>query len=193
MSYGAKLTVTVLLLTLLTGLGAADYLFSGDEYASITPPPPPASEPGLNGGVAKAQARSVEELLAEAGLEAKRPGEETLLEQVSDRDVESVVVLSNGDRAGAVAWIESPRVKSLFIALKDALLPSFSDQMRDLHDETVQPNAGPVVNTLSFTDPGLSEERIVFVRVRERLYEFHIAEGKEEPMEELIRMVSSGA
>ncbi len=100
--------------------------------------------------------------------------------------VETRVLLMNGDRAGLIAWIETPDVKQVFMVLKDSLAALFSTQVRDLLDEMQSPPGSPPRNFLTFLDPALSEERFVFVRIRERLYEFHIAPGKEEVMYQLV-------
>ena len=48
----------------------------------------------------------------------------------------------------------------------------------------------PTRNLLTFLDPGLSSERIVFVRVRERLYELHVAPGKDDVLFELVEALT---
>jgi hypothetical protein len=104
--------------------------------------------------------------------------------------VTGAILLKDGDRAGLLAWSDSPNVKLYFMALKEALHKSFSPAVKDLVDETQRQEGKPVRNFLSFLDTGISEERIVFVRVRERLYEMHIAEGRDELMFGLLDRVT---
>jgi len=106
---------------------------------------------------------------------------------VSDTSqVTTRVLLFNGDRAGLLSWIETPNVKEVFMALKESLSTLFSPDVRDLLDEVQSPEGKPPRNFLTFLDPSLSEERFVFVRIRERLYEFHISPGKDEMMYQLV-------
>ncbi len=63
--------------------------------------------------------------------------------------------------------------------------------MTDLKDETLRSDTGLVRNYLTFLDPSLSTERLIFVRVRERLYEFHVVTGKEEVMNILIQSLTT--
>lgn len=188
MSTQSKVIITLALLLMLGGLGTADYLYSGEQYAGLLVQ---SDEETINeggDGVKKNPGPMVEKVLTELQLQSSESNDLTLLAQVvkDGTPIESRTVLQEGDRAGTVTWVESPRVKDIFIALKEALLTAFSPQVRDLKDQTLQEADAPVRNLLTFIDPALSEERIVFVRVRERLYEFHITEGKEDPMNALI-------
>jgi hypothetical protein len=100
------------------------------------------------------------------------------------------VLLMDGDRAGLLAWIETPSVKQVFLVLKESLHILFTPEVRDLLDE-VQTTPGKAPrNFLTFRDPGISEERLVFVRVRERLFEFHIAPLKEDAIYKLVEALS---
>lgn len=193
-----KLIVTLALLLFLGGLGAADYLYRGNEYvASVggdggqpTDRHPADLPPGA---VAKNTGPSVEQVIAQEGLSAGESADLSLLGQVvtDGTPVRTITLLHDGDRAGSVIWVETGRVKDHFIALKDALINSFSPEMRDLRDETVTEPGKPVRNVLTFTDPALSEERIVFVRVRERLFEFHVAKEKEATMNAFIEALTT--
>jgi len=190
-----KLIVTMTLLLLLSGLGAADYYYSGNEYSAQlngdegdTNGTPQVDATLPPGAVAKNNGPEVATVIGAEGLTTSESSDLSLLSQVvtGEASVESLAVLSEGDRAGSVTWVQTGDVKTIFISLKEALLSSFSSEVRDLRDETVQEAGKPVRNILTFFDPSLSEERIVFVRVRERLYEFHIATGKEETMNGVI-------
>lgn len=99
---------------------------------------------------------------------------------------EQRVLMHKGDRAGSIAWVSSPNVKRYYLSLKDLLHVSFTPKVRDLVDETQRRENRPTRNLLTFMDEGLLPERVVFVRVRERLFELHIAEGKSESIFDLI-------
>jgi len=113
-----------------------------------------------------------------------------MLTQVVKQPVQTLTLLQNGDRTGSVTWIDSGDVKTYFISLKEGLLAAFSPKVQDLNDETVEGDNQPVRNILTFYDPALSEERLTFVRVRERLYEFHTVLGKEQQMTAVINALT---
>lgn len=171
----AKIVTTALLLVGLAGIGAADYLFAGDEYAADLTGGGSASSVAVtgSGGVAKAGEPDVVSTMATLGLQTQPSEDLTFLAQVSgDAPVDSMAILLNGDRVGSVSWIDGD-AKAAFITLKEALLSAFSDKVSDLSDRTYQEEGKPTRNVLTFRDPALSEETLTFVRVRERLYEFH--------------------
>lgn len=189
MSNRLKLIITGVLLLVLAGMASADYLMTGTSLPArlamngeeTTDAPKNDTTP-----VAKSSGPAVQTVLTEAGLEVTASEEPTFLSQIIKKGLTSVTVLKDGDRAGSITWSESPDVKDSFIALKDGLLESFSAGLRDLKDTTEQEPGHPVRNILRFTDPALSDEELVFVRVRERLFEFHIAPGSEDTMNALI-------
>lgn len=174
MKTSTKIITTVLLLVALTGVGAADYYFAGREYAaSLTGTEP---TPGTDTGVAKAEGPDVQQTLASMNLITQASEDLTFLAQVSnDQTVKTFVVLQGNDRVGSVSWIDGG-AKQAFIALKSALLSAFSAKVENLSDKTYQDAGLPTRNVLTFRDPALSEETLTFVRVRERLYEFHTAD-----------------
>ena len=100
------------------------------------------------------------------------------------------VLLMNNDRAALFAWIENDDVKTIFSALKQALQEQFSPKLKDLIDETHPQDNGPPVDVLSFTDPAISPEKVLFLRVRTRLYEFHIAEKSQAAVDQLVAALS---
>lgn len=169
-----KAITTLTLVLLMGGFLTADYLHRNTVSGNVT-----------NGGVMKAEAADVRETAESMGLELSTASEPTFLGQIEGTDG-SFVVLHNGDRAGSVTWIDSPNVKTQFITLKDALLESFSPDLQDLKDVTEQEAGKPVRNMLSFRDSSLSEDMLVFIRVRERLLEFHVTAGGEDTMNALI-------
>jgi hypothetical protein len=191
MSNRTKLIVTAVLLLVLAGMAGIDYWMTGTSLSArlaLTGEELPENTENKpeNTPVAKSSGPAVKTVMSEAGLEVTASDEPTFLSQIINEGLTSVTVLKDGDRAGSVTWIESPDVKDEFIALKDGLLESFSAGLHDLKDTTEQEPNRPVRNVLRFTDPALSDEELVFVRVRERLFEFHLAPGSEETMNALI-------
>ncbi len=177
MTTRAKITTTALLLVGLAGIGVADYEFAGREYAAELLSR--TTQPENVGGVTKADEADVEAALTTLGFVLSASEDLTFLAQVSrDTLVSSFVILHNGDRIGSVSWIDGDAKKS-FIALKEALLSAFSANVQNLSDTTRQEPGHPTINTLTFSDPALSEETLTFIRIRERLYEFHTKKGAE--------------
>lgn len=140
-------------------------------------------------GIKKAMGPDVLLTLTKLGFEIEASDELTILRTVipaQEARVDTYVLLLDGDRAGLIAWTESSNVKNYFLALKEALHASFSPRVKDLLDETQRLPGKPPRNFLTFLDEGLSPERLVFLRVRERLYELRIAEGRDAEMFELM-------
>lgn len=127
------------------------------------------------------------ETLVSNDLKFNSTNEQFILDRViADDTVNTRVLLHDNDRAGAVAWVESPQVKQHYLVLKESLHTAFTSDVRDLLDETQRREGKPTRNLLTFIDTGLLPERVVFVRVRERLYEFHVADGGSELIFEVI-------
>ncbi len=125
--------------------------------------------------------------LALLGLAPIKTSEASLLELATQgASVETTVLLLNNDRAALFAWIENDNVKTIFSALKQALQEQFSPNLTDLLDETRTQDAGPPYDILSFTDLAISSEKVIFIRVRNRLYEFHVAENGEDAIVKLM-------
>lgn len=184
----------------LIGLATADVLLVEGVpemlATSNDPEIPPAfttTTGGTINGIVKITGPDVGATIAQVGFTAQDTTELSILRTVvpqQEATVHSQVLLKNGDRAGLIAWVESADVKDYYLALKEALHSSFSTQVRDLLDETQQQPGRPTRNLLTFLDPGLSSERIVFVRVRERLYELHVAPGKDDLLFELVEALT---
>lgn len=104
--------------------------------------------------------------------------------------VQTVVLLANNDRAALLSWVENDDVKTLFSLLKQTLQEQFSPKLSGLVDETRTQESGPPVDVLSFVDPAISPEKILFVRIRNRLYEFHIAAKGEDAIDRLVAELS---
>lgn len=140
----------------------------------------------------KASGINVENVLAKLQLVTQETNEASflLLTAPDKSKVKTYVLLRNNDRAFLFSWMESDDVKSIFAGLKQALQEQFSGKVTDLVDETRTPAGGPLVDYLTFVDPALSAERIVFLRVRTRLYELHVAENGDALLEQLIAELS---
>lgn len=201
MTEKVKITTGVLLIMLL--LGAADvFVLEGSPgYQMVaqtdTGPEPiidrtssSSSEPSTppSGGVRKNDGPNVEKTLGLRGFSITDTSGKIILDSVvtGGDTVESKALLLDNDRAGAIAWVSSPDVKKHYLVLKEALHSAFTPEVQDLLDETQRRENHPTRNLLTFYDPGLLPERVVFVRVRERLYEFHVAEGASDEIFNLI-------
>lgn len=185
-----KLTTTLGLLAFLGGLGAVNYYATGDSplTGSVTQQ---SSQP--DGAVRKQVGPDVPSTIQTSGFIAAPSEDLSFLAQItgSGTRIDSLAIKKDTDWIGSVTWIDSPDAKTYFAALKEALLGAFSIDVADLKDETKQGGNQPVRNELSFYDPALSSERLRFVRVRERLYEFHLALGKEDVIEPLIEQLTT--
>ncbi len=129
--------------------------------------------------------------LASLQLTTAPANEQSLLSlSAQGAKVDTVVLLFRNDRAALFSWIESDDVKTIFSSLKLALQEQFSPEITGLTDTTQTPPNGPPVDILSFRDPAISPEIVLFIRVRNRLYEFHIAESGSEVISQLIGELS---
>lgn len=208
-----KILTSLGILVLIIALGAADAIlmegglpkpvlldepYAQTESSASSEPatrnPQPSSVEGESSsssvtGIKKAMGPDVLLTLTKLGFEIQASDELTILRTVipaQEAEVSTFVLLLNGDRSGLIAWTESANVKNYFLALKEALHASFSPRVKDLLDETQRLPGKPPRNFLTFLDEGLSPERLVFLRVRERLYEIRIAEGGDEAMFQLV-------
>ena len=181
-------------IALLIILGTTDAYFM--QHFTVFPeevtPPPTQDVLGTGDSVAKQSGPVVTEVLASLAVESQSMEEPSIIRRVipPEISVPSLILLKDGDRIGLLSWTETPQVKNFFLALKEALHESFSPGLSDLVDETHTRPGKPVRNFLTFKDPALSSERLVFIRVRERLYEFHIAEGKDDVMLQVIEALT---
>ena len=200
-----KMKVTAGVLTLMLLLFIADAtliegmpkeaqaeVISIDTQPTTPPPtksPTPNTPPATGGGVRKATGPDVLEALVKNSFTFDNTRERFVLTKVLEGNTDTVTtkaLLIDGDRAGAIAWIGSPNVKKHYLVLKEALHSAFTPEVKDLLDETQRRENHHTRNLLTFFDPGILPERVVFVRVRERLYEFHIAEGSSNAIFNLI-------
>ncbi len=203
-------------LAILLGLGISDALLLEPPPITKEPtqvaqepepqqPSEPANEP-TTGNTSSTQASSVPAgyvarptgpdipaILAQQGFSFQATTEPSFLEQLlaeTSTTVEKRVLLLNGDRVGILAWTRTPSVKTHFGRLKETLHTAFSPDVQDLQDEIERVEGQPTRNVLTFLDPAISQERVVFVRVREELYEARIAPGNEEAFFTLLDAIS---
>ena len=206
MSPRLKISVASGLVAILIGLGVTDALLTIEESPFVavinpevqpqilnneetgTPKEEPKDPPSPN-GTRKQDGIDVGKILAENGFAFQEVKEPIFLSKIipsTESQVTGAALMKNDDRVGIIAWADSSKVKIYFLALKEALHGSFTTAIKDLVDETQRRKGKPTRNLLTFLDTGISEERIVFVRVRERLYEVHIAKGKDKMMFKII-------
>ncbi|MEI8230821.1 MAG: hypothetical protein WCG83_06850 [Candidatus Peregrinibacteria bacterium] len=206
----SSILLTGSLLMLLVGLSTADILLvegmptrTPTDSALVPLPEPPTQNPSsaqnasqgsqpIAGGVQKLGEKDIATTATSLGLTTQANTERTLIagvQQPGDH-MHALALLQDSDRAGMIAWLDSPRVKIAFLALKESLHTLFSPRVQDLLDENQRPLGKPPRNFLTFLDPELSEERFVLVRIRERLFEVHITRGKEDKMYKLVEALS---
>jgi hypothetical protein len=109
---------------------------------------------------------------------------------VLNETVNTRSLVNQNDRLGSIAWFESSDVKQYYLALKESLHSNFTTAVQDLQDETIRRAGNPVINQLTFYDAGISNERLVFLRVRDRLYELRVVVGKEQMVQPFIDALS---
>ena len=190
MLLGRRILIGSLFVLLLVAIGTADALITQDlnilpETARTNGEGTAVEEPY---GIEKQEGPDVFEVLNSQGITTKGTNEENVLSQIvqNEGDVEARVILKDNDRLAFLAWAEALDAKVYFTALKEALHNSFSSELQDLVDEVQEREGKPVRNVLSFFDPAIHEERLLFIRVRQRLFEFHVAPGKEPDIQTLM-------
>ncbi len=153
------------------------------DLAGSTPP-----------GVAVASGPDMADVLKKLQLNAATAGlgDGSLLSRIVSQPqaVQTYVLVKSDDRVGLLSWTESPNVKEYFAAMRQALIKSFSSGVRNLRDEQLADPGKPIRDMLSFQDPAISDEQIVLLRVRDRLYEVHIAPGKDAEVQAMLEAVS---
>lgn len=182
-----KIGVTAGYILFLFLLGMTDAVVT-QSINLIPQEPGTLSEEDAAAGVRRVTGPDVFAVLNQEGIATQNTQEESLLKKTvpNDTKVESRVILLGNDRLAFFAWMESPDAKTYFTALKEALHTSFSSELQDLVDEVQEREGKPVRNVLSFRDPAIHTERILFVRSRQRLYEFHVAPGQEEEIQRVM-------
>ncbi|PIR52616.1 hypothetical protein COU76_05495 [Candidatus Peregrinibacteria bacterium CG10_big_fil_rev_8_21_14_0_10_49_10] len=201
-----SVSISVGLLTVLVVLGALDALLienerllahrerantetAGEHTESST-----SSATSSQSQATEPQGPDVLKLLAAEGISlTDSTKEHSLIEQVIPADVATIhtfILMKDNDRIGLMAWADSPQVTAYFLGLKEALHSTFSTEMHDLIDEVQEQPGKPPRTLLTFIDPRINEDRVVFVRIRQRLYEFHVAAGKDDVVFELIEALT---
>jgi hypothetical protein len=130
---------------------------------------------------------SVDDVIQKLGLTAVQTSERSLISlAVTTVPVHTSVLLLRSDRALLLSWIESDDVKDIMTNLKKSLQDQFSVQVTNLLDETRQSPDGPPMDVLRFLDPAISSEEIYILRVRNRLYEIHVAKNGTDVLGQLM-------
>lgn len=182
------------LAVILLALGGADYWFverpAMTEFVDQTGGSSSiaSSATGVRKGTRRRRVINVIDILTNLEFSTSETSERGLLTSVvTDKEaVKNMVLLKNNDRAALLSWVETEESDDIFLELKERLSGLFSADLQDLRDETIEQETGPIYDILSFQDPAIAPEKIVMLRVRERLYEIHVAEGQEQAVEELI-------
>lgn len=177
MSASQKILAASALIVILLSLGTVDYLLTNGTMRIPT-----------DGGIAKMKGSDIVAIAIARGFIPVNTTEDFLLAKIlpAGTTLSSRVLLMKDDRVAALAWIESPEVKTIFTTLKQRLRPSFSPKLQDLIDETQSEPGKPPRDILSFRDPAIHSDRLVFARVRDRLFEFHVTDGKEDAVDGLL-------
>lgn len=174
-----KLVTALVFLLILLALGTSDFFLTRDTLRFP-----------LQEGVTKQTGPDVVAIATAQGFTVAETTEQNLLPHVIPLGARSTfsthVLLKDDDRAATIGWIDAPDVKAIFTALRKNLRPQFSAELEDLIDETQSEPGKPPRDILSFRDPGILDDRAVFVRVRERLYELHVKEDRVSDIDKLI-------
>lgn len=182
MSLPQTFLATLAFAAILVGLGAVDAVFTKATLWI------PSRETSARQGVAKRQGPDVEERARARGFAIEQGTDDFLLQRVmpASQTIVARTLLTDNDRAAAIAWIDTAQVKNIFTRLRALLRSGFSPGLRDLIDETQTQPGKPPRDVLSFVDPAVHENRVLIVRVRERLYELHVVSGHEREIDALI-------
>ncbi|MBI1812402.1 hypothetical protein HY285_05125 [Candidatus Peregrinibacteria bacterium] len=188
-----QMPTAVIFVLLLVAIGAIDARLT--RSAMLLPTTDGSMEvQKMNGqtGVAPTADPNVFAVIAHLRMATQTPHEQPLLGRIvpDTSRVIGRILLTQNDRVALFAFVQSPDVKAYFSALKDSLHASFSAKVQDLIDTQEAPAGKPIRSILAFKDPAISEERLLFLRVRDRLYEFHIAEGKDADVQRMVEALS---
>lgn len=123
-----------------------------------------------------------------AGFVPQDTTEPTVMKMVvsGDTQIRSAVLLAPEDRGAFIAWTESSNAAADFDKLKRLVHASFSSGVQDLIDERQVEAGKPNRDVLSFLDPAIHPERLLFVLSGNRIYEFHVAPGHEPQVDTLL-------
>ncbi len=182
MSRARSALLALAFVVILVILGATDALLTRSSWRM------PGS---FEDGVAKKGEPDVTAIVQRQGFAIAETSEPQLLRNLPvPLRLQTRVLLKDNDRVATLAWAETPDVKDVFTLLRKHLRQAFSPQMQDLIDETQTEPGKPPRDMLSFFDLALHTDRIVFVRVRQRLYELHVTAGKEPLVDGVVNALS---
>ncbi len=147
---------------------------------------------GSGSTVSAGPAPDVGNTARQAGFETKDATEPTVMKMVVQNpdNVKGVVLLAPEDRSAFLAWTDSADSQGDFDKIKRLVHSSFSSGARDIIDERQTEAGKPQRDVLSFLDPAIHPERLLFVRCGGRLYEFHIAPGQEAQVDRLLDLLT---
>ncbi len=189
-----KIFVTVVFIGALGTLGTLDALLLPSDVGAVMALQPHSNGNDASSGVDIHTGPDVTGILQSQHLTptSDGTGNGSLLSRIitDPATVQTYVLLKDNDRVALFSWTQSANVKEYFNAMRTALLKSFSPGVRDLHDDRVADPGKPVRDVLSFLDPQISDEKIILMRVQDRLYEFHVAPGKEMDVQGLMEALS---
>lgn len=190
------------LLLIGVGLAGADYVFK-EKNQSVPEPANGESTTSSEGSTTgsapniikkgsstqKNSGADIDQVFRSLQLIPEETSEVSLIGRAAGTSAEAVshVLIHNNDRAFFFSMIEGSQVKRILAALKQDLQDQFSADLRELKDLTLTSTDGPPVDMLSFIDPKISPEPLLFLRVRDRLYELHIAERGQALLEPLVQ------
>jgi hypothetical protein len=97
---------------------------------------------------------------------------------------------SDIDRVASAYWFRSTHADILMKTLTSQMFDLLSANVENLIDEDLHREGYATIDMLAFNDPALSEERIIFVQIRDELYEFHTLVDKEELVMGLVLEVA---
>lgn len=202
----SKVAITLGILLLIAGVAAADALtkeqsltgqlnlwLAGEDEEGAASSSVASEGAQTSSAVSSENAEpAVLQTLIARGFTFEKKDDPSFLRQLlPTATVPTYVLLQNGDRAGALSWVNTAQSSQAFQSLKESLLQSFSPALQDLRDETVAEEGKPVRSVLTFFDPALSEERLVFVKSGDTLFEVHITESKRDAVLPLIDELSA--
>ncbi len=99
-----------------------------------------------------------------------------LIPETLQNNLQGAVLLGKNDRRAEIAFISTSDAPILFTKLKTSLYLQFSPDVTNIEDVSQQDRAGMPIHFFGFSDPRLSEERVLFIQRGALLIELHIAD-----------------
>lgn len=172
----SKTSAAILVLLFLLGLGSADYLLLERPRSQRT---------GRNTANGVLTNLDLMTIAREAGFDFLPVSgrEQSFLAKVLPEShkhiLRSIVLLQGEERVAAIYWYRSSSSDSHLHTVKSWMYELFSGEMTNLVDETLTREELAPITVLAFTDPSMSEERFLFAKIRDHLYEFHFQQQRE--------------